>query len=422
MRPRTALVLLSLTICACILLSGCGNTFRPIAQAIPQAGGDPGSTKNAIFLSAYGSSPGTATHIDVSGDTTVAVHTLGANPVHGGLAAGGIRFFTANKTEDTLTEYLTFSGVGASTITVSLPAGSCPVFVQSRGNVNAYVANNCAGTVSVVSLTTLNLQKTVTVGVGPVGLAELPGGAKVYVANQGDNSVTLINTADLSTSTITAGIGAAPSYIESSSDSACVYVANQSSGTVSTINSANDTVVAAPITVGAGPSFMRFDATLRRLYVVNTASNSVSVIAHVVDTAGNCTPALLTTTPIAVGSQPTSIAVLADGTRAYVANRGSNSVSVIDASSLQVRKTVDLTNVMGLPAGTAAGLGPVSIDAAPDSSRVYTANHDSGNFSIIKTGNDSLFNNVPAPQTPTCNTSQPVTCPAPQPNFVLVTP
>ena len=421
MRPRTALVSYLISICGCVLLSGCGNTFRPIAQAIPQAGGDPGLTKNAIILSSYGSSPGTATHIDVSGDTTVAVHTLGANPVHAGFA-GGVRFIAANKTEDTLTEYLTFGGAGISTITISLPTGSCPVFVQSRENLNAYVANNCAGTVSVISLTTLNLRNTVAVGSGPVGLAELPGGSKVYVANQGSNSVTVINTSDLSTSTITAGIGSAPSYIEASSDSACVYVANQASGTVSTINTATDTVVAAPLAVGAGPNFLRFDATLRRLYVVNTAGNSVSVIAHIVDTAGNCTPSLLTTTPIAVGAQPTSMAVLADGTRAYVTNRGSNSVSVIDASSLQVRKTIDLTNVSGLPSGTAAGLGPISVDAAPDSSRVYTANHDSGNFSIIQTGNDSLFNNVPAPQTPTCNTSQPATCPAPQPNFVLVTP
>ena len=91
MRPRTALVLFLLSICGCILLSGCGNTFRPIAQAIPQAGGDPGLTKNAVILSAYGSSPGTATHIDVSGDTTVAVHTLGANPVHAGFVSGEAR-------------------------------------------------------------------------------------------------------------------------------------------------------------------------------------------------------------------------------------------------------------------------------------------------------------------------------------------
>src|SRR5436190_2964236 len=422
MRPRTALVLFLLSICGCILLSGCGNTFRPIAQAIPQAGGDPGLTKNAVILSAYGSSPGTATHIDVSGDTTVAVHTVGANPVHAGFVTGEARLVAANKTEDTLTAYLTFGGSGASTTTISLPVGSCPSFVQSRESLNAYVANNCAGTMSVISLTTLNLQKTVAVGSSPVGLAELASGTKVYVANQGSNSVTVINTSDLSISTITAGIGMSPSYIESSSDSACVYVANQASGTISTINTTSDTVVAPAITVGGGPSLLRFDATLRRLYVVNTAGNSVSVIAHIVDTAGNCTPSLLTPTPIGVGAQPTSMAVLADGTRAYVTNRGSNSVSVIDASSLQVRKTIDLTNVIGLPSGAAAGLGPISIDAAPDSTRVYTANHDSGNFSISETGNDSLFNNVPAPQTPTCNTSQPATCPDPQPNFVLVTP
>src|SRR5438477_8663129 len=110
MRPRTALVSYLVSICGCILFSGCGNTFRPIAQAIPQASGDPGLTKNVVILSAYGSSPGTATHIDVSGDTTVAVHTLGANAVHAGFVTGEVRLISAIKLEVTLTAYLTLDG------------------------------------------------------------------------------------------------------------------------------------------------------------------------------------------------------------------------------------------------------------------------------------------------------------------------
>src|SRR5207248_10492288 len=133
------------------------------------------------------SSPWSATPMDVSFDTTVPLHPLRAKPVQAGFDNGAARLIPANKTADTLTAYLPFGGSGASTTTISLPVGSCPWFVQSRESLNAYVANNCAGTVSVISLTTLNLQKTVAVGSSPVGLAELASGTKIYVANQGSN-------------------------------------------------------------------------------------------------------------------------------------------------------------------------------------------------------------------------------------------
>lgn len=393
------------------LLAGCGETFRPVAIPLPQPGGDPTAVRNALVLAANGSSQGTITQINVSGDTLSAVHTVGVNPVAATLASGSLRVITANRDDSSLTSYVIFQGSTAPTTTISLPPNSCPVSITSTDSTHAYVANSLCGAggpgnVGVISLTNLALSQSVQTGVNPVSVVQLPSGAKVYVANQGDNSVTGINSSDGSSFTITAGIGSSPSYVTASSDSACVYVANQGDGTVSVISTeAGDTVQTPAISVGAGPSFLYFDPKLNRVYVVNTAGNSLSVISHSVDPTNICRPTLLNASPIPVGSQPRSVVALADGTRAYVANSASNSVTVVDAGSLTVRKTIDLTTV---PAGSTPGLNPVSIAAASDSSRVYTANHDSGNVSVLNTGNDTVFLTLKSA--------------SPSPNVVLVTP
>ncbi|HEX3496856.1 MAG TPA: beta-propeller fold lactonase family protein, partial [Methylocella sp.] len=59
-------------------------------------------------------------------------------------------------------------------------------------------------------------------------------------------------------------------------------------------------------------------------YVVNEVSATVSVI----DSATNT----VVGTPIPVGKEPFGVAVAQDGKHAYVANRGSNNVSVIDTA------------------------------------------------------------------------------------------
>ncbi len=91
-----------------------------------------------------------------------------------------------------------------------------------------------------------------------------------------------------------------------------------------------------------------------RVYVANRSSNTVSVI----DPATN---AVVTT--VAVGTQPTAVAVSPDGTRVYVANSGSNSVSVIDAATATVVATV------------AVGTQPVALAVSPDGTRAYVTDN-----------------------------------------------
>ncbi len=79
-----------------------------------------------------------------------------------------------------------------------------------------------------------------------------------------------------------------------------------------------------PVGVAVGP-----DGT--RAYVVNSVSNTVSVI----DTATNTV-----TGTIPVGALPVGVAVSPDGTRAYVTNQDANTVSIIDTASNSVIGTI----------------------------------------------------------------------------------
>ncbi|MGH9602362.1 MAG: YncE family protein [Terriglobales bacterium] len=109
-----------------------------------------------------------------------------------------------------------------------------------------------------------------------------------------------------------------------------------------------------------------------------------------------------------------SVTGLADGSRAYVANSGSNTVSVINTLNNTVTKTI------------AVGSAPLSVGSAPDSSRVYVANSGSNNTSVIRTSDDTVLLNVQAPKSDfNCVDPAPPTlptCTRQSPRFVLVTP
>ena len=104
-------------------------------------------------------------------------------------------------------------------------------------------------------------------------------------------------------------------------------------------------------------------------YVANSGSNSVTVI----DTLNNAVVAT-----VAVESQPHGVAITPDGKFAYVANSGSNSVSVIDTLNNAV-----ITNV---PVGSF----PFGVAATPDGRLVYVVNLGSDNASVIDTASNTV--------------------------------
>ncbi len=372
-----------------MFIAGCGNSFRPVANPILQPGGTPSGFGNAIVIGANGGSPGTATNINIGGDTNAGLHQIGVSPVHAGFGAANLRVFVANPGDNTVTSYFTLGGVGTTITTINMPPGSSPVFVHTNEATSMYVALSGAdpacgggrGDVGFISQGLLTLTGTTCVGVNPVALAETADGLKVFVVNQGDNTVSVMATVDHSIPN-TIGVGSAPVAAALSADN-YLYVANSGSGTVTVINAVSEAVVGA-VPVGTNPTAVKYDSTNKLILVANTGSNNVTTI-----NADSTSSTFLSTGIIPVGAAPGAITVLANGSRAYVANRGDNTVSVISPSTSAVTKIIPV------------GAAPVSIASSGDSSKVYTANSGSANVSIIRTSDDTVVSTMSTlPATP----------------------
>ncbi len=251
-------------------------------------------------------------------------------------------------------------------IAVTTPGGS----VSSNTNFTegaaitsyAYVSNQGNNTVSVINTATSTVTATVNVGNTPSGVCISPDGKKVYVSNGGSNTVSVINTAT-NTVTSTIAVGTSPYGICISPDGSKVYVANEMSSNVSVINTVTNTV-SATVSAGSHPNGISISPDGSKVYVVNWGNNNVNVI----NTATNTVTATIT-----VGNGPFGVCVSPDGSKAYVTNRNSNNVSVINIATNTVTATV------------AVGTFPFGISVSPDGSKVYVANQSSNTVSVIST-------------------------------------
>ena len=348
-------------------LTGCGDYFRPVANPVAKPGGDPAVQRTAVVISNNNGGIGGSTDIDISGDTVMATHILGVNPVYAASFSGFITY-VANAGDDTISNY-NANSPGSEPAITNLPHGSRPTFcIIANGRL--LVANSGANTMAVVETGQNVVSHNIPVGVNPVSISALPSFNKVYVVNQGDNTVSVVDTLDF-TVVKTIPVGSKPVASAVNPDGGLVFVVNQGSGDITAIDTSTDTV-SKTFPIGGSPNSVFYDTKLRRMYVTNPGNNSVSIFkADVVP------PVQLATVP--VGNGPVAITALADGTRAYVANSGSNSVSVINTTNNTVLKTIPVSTT------------PVAIASSGDSIRVVVANRDSDNISTIRTTDDTVI-------------------------------
>src|SRR5947207_6829519 len=283
-----------------LICTSCGDTFRPVATPISPPPPDPSSFHYALVISSNGpSNPGSSTRIDVSGDTNVGVAKLGLGPVHAALLPNAARVYVANSLENSISSYSPTDVT--SVTTVSLPASAIPVFVHSTQTDTMYVANGDvtpgnAGTVAAISTASNVIATTIPVGINPVVLTETPDAKKLYVVNQGSDSVTSINTID-KTVNATLPTGTLAVWAVARSDSARVYVLNQGSGSVSSIDTSSEAF--SNVAIGTGGNFMLYDKGRNRLYVTNPVAHTLSILDAAPDP-----PALLATIDLTAGVTP----------------------------------------------------------------------------------------------------------------------
>ena len=131
--------------------------------------------------------------------------------------------------------------------------------------------------------------------------------------------------------------------------------------------------VTATVNVENSPYGVTVNPDGTKVYVTNKESNTVSVI----DTATNNV-----TASVNVGYYPYGVAVNPAGTKVYVTNYGSNNVSVINTATDTVTATVNV------------GSHPYGIAVTPDGTKAYVVNWNSNTISVIDTATDIVTGTV----------------------------
>ncbi len=179
---------------------------------------------------------------------------------------------------------------------------------------------------------------TIPVGHGPGQLVVNPSAHLVYVVNQNDGTVSIIDS-ELLTVKKVIKVGAGPTAIAMNPLIGVAYVANTTAGSISGISG---TTLVGTIPIGGQPSAMVVDPGLNQLYVMDPSRNEVLVLNATKGTLLASLPTSLKPVAIAVNIVTHSVFVACDGT-------SSGSLVVIDGTHNQL-----ITTVEGLPADLAS--------------------------------------------------------------------
>ncbi len=226
-----------------------------------------------------------------------------------------------------------------------------------------YAANGGSGTVTVINGAT-NSTTTVTTGGIPAAVAINPVSNKIYVANcgvctGGSNIVTVIDGATNAATAVSAGID--PWDVAVNPVTNKVYVSNNA-GSVTVIDGATNTTATLTDPNAINPYAVAVNPVTNKIYVGNELSANVTVI----DGATNST--ITVTDPNAI--YPWTAAVNPVTNKIYVTNEGSNNVTVIDGAT---NSTTTVT----------VGTNPFVLAVNPVTNKIYVANSSSNNVTVI---------------------------------------
>ena len=209
---------------------------------------------------------------------------------------------------------------------------------DGNGTARALTADFSGASVSSIDLGD-DTTKNIAVGDNPGEVVVSADGRTAYAANQGSNTVSVIDVPS-GTVTATVAVGKVPAGLAVTPDGSTLWVANYTDGTVQSIDTAT-LRTGTPIPVGDGPENMAITPDGRTLYVADIHDNTVTPVDLTTATAGKAIP---------VGPSPFNVVAAPDGRTVYVSNSGGSTVTPIDTATNETKPTFLVT-------GQAYGLG-----------------------------------------------------------------
>jgi YVTN family beta-propeller protein len=417
---------------ACVtLIAGCGSTYRPVVTPVTPSGPAAQPTSYAVVVSAPSpTTPGIATVIDYSGDAVLALAPIGNGPVAFTIDELGANGYTINS-DGTLSNFPISSSLQAKQVKYStLPSTAGPVnlFSPSSGlfipDLNGNLADVFSGFPQSFKLS-IPVSPTPVMIVGPAVSTQrlfamdqnIPGATGVECNNTPTAEPTgIVNGIELSSETVssTIPVGKCPVYAVENTDTKRLFVLNRGDDTISVINSQDNTrdacapflnqngqtvvchptlplsltaVTASGITppngttgmkATAGPVYAEYNQATAQLVVADYDGAAISVIDVSEDEYGNDSSTFGTTYTIPVGTNPSAVTALADGSRAYTANQADQTVTIVDLASHTVEKTLGITG------------HPRTVVSTQNSQygKVYVASPDTPYLTILRTDLD----------------------------------
>lgn len=208
----------------------------------------------------------------------------------------------------------------------------------------AFITNGHSDDVSVVDLVSYSLTKNIQVGTSPVQVAFSLDGKFSYVTNAQDNDVTIIDITTLQALPNTISVGNTPIGIAITPDGQYAYVVNSGSSprSFSVIDLTTSTQIpGSPFSLpgATAPQFVSITPDGTKAYITDNGSNNPAQSkVYVVSTKNQAVS--LVADPLSTFQVPSGVLCSSDGKQTYVANRFSNTISVIDNNSDTVTNTI----------------------------------------------------------------------------------
>jgi YVTN family beta-propeller protein len=249
----------------------------------------------------------------------------------------------------------------------------------------AYVTNSGSGTVSIVDVVNVRLDRELAVGLNPVAVAAAPARNEVYVvcagAENGQGSLVVID-AEKNAVAAVLPLHRRPVALEVDAAGETAYVANAGSNSVSVVDLKTRRETAL---IGAGeqPSALRLSPDGRTLAVANRGGDSVTLI----DPAARSVRAVFNGCPGAA-----DVVILPDSSKAFVACAGGHQILSVALARAQGKPGVEGAEAARpdrVEALMDVGRGPVQLALKPDGGELFSLNSLSDSISeVITSTND----------------------------------
>jgi YVTN family beta-propeller protein len=217
---------------------------------------------------------------------------------------------------------------------VSAPAvGARATMAGTPGTV--WVTNQTLNTVAAYDAVTGDLLRTVKIGAKPIGVLAPPGTGAVYVSNESDDTISIIDKATAEVRTIPVGDG--PHHMVHSRSGRFVYFGEFNTNTVGAINTRDHSY--RQFVASASPTAKTHAVWIGRsghsLYAVNSDADTFTALDAVTGTRRWF--------DVPVGDQPSEVLVTPNDRTAYISIRGDDKIGVVTRAGAKPRKVGEVT-------------------------------------------------------------------------------